>query len=398
MFAIPSPLTVTSGNLQQEVTTLSGTPSKLTIGSFNVENLAPTDPASKFSALGAQVADNLHPPDIVALMEIQDNDGARNDGVVDATTTFNLLITAIHAAGGPTYQFRSIDPVDDQDGGQPGGNIRVGFLFNPARVSFIDRPGGSPTAQTTVVSGSSGPQLSASPGRIQDANGAFSSSRKPLAGEFMFNGRHLFVIANHFNAKGGDDPLEGHRQPPVEVTLPQRLQQAGVVNAFVANIENLDKNAAIVVLGDLNDFELSETLANLKTGGALVDTVLSLPEDERYTFVFEGNSEVLDHILLSPSLAGFASPALDIVHTNSDFANQTSDHEPDIVRLTLPLRGDVDGDGDVDLADVAAIVAARRQAASGPFDPRNLNNDAVIDLRDAALAILACTRAHCAPK
>jgi len=107
---------------------------------------------------------------------------------------------------------------------------------------------------------------------------------------------------------------------------------------------------------------------------------------------------VLDHILLSPSLAGFASPALDIVHTNSDFANQTSDHEPDIVRLTLPLRGDVDGDGDVDLADVAAIVAARRQAASGPFDPRNLNNDAVIDLRDAALAILACTRAHCAPK
>ena len=398
MFAITSPLTVTSANLQQEETNLTGTPSKLTIGSFNVENLAPTDPASKFSALGAQVADNLHSPDIVALMEIQDNDGARNDGVVDATTTFNLLIGAIHAAGGPTYQFRSIDPVNDQDGGQPGGNIRVGFLFNPARVSFIDRPGGSPTAQTTVVSGSSGPQLSASPGRIQDANGAFSSSRKPLAGEFMFNGRHLFVIANHFNAKGGDDPLEGHRQPPVEVTLPQRLQQAGVVNAFVANIENLDKNAAIVVLGDLNDFEFSETLANLKTGGALVDTVLSLPEDERYTFVFEGNSEVLDHILLSPSLAGFASPALDIVHTNSDFANQTSDHEPDIVRLTLPLRGDVDGDGDVDLADVAAIVAARRQAASGPFDPRNLNNDAVIDLRDAALAILACTRAHCAPK
>jgi predicted extracellular nuclease len=396
MCAITSPATVTSANLQQEVTSLASTPSKLTIGSFNVENLAPTDPASKFSALGVQVANNLHSPDIVALMEIQDNDGATDDAVVDATTTFNMLIAAIHAAGGPTYQFRSINPVNDQDGGEPGGNIRVGFLYNPARVSFIDRPGGSPTAQTTVVSGSSGPQLSASPGRIQDANNAFAASRKPLAGEFMFNGRHLFVIANHFNSKGGDDPLEGHRQPPVEVTLPQRLQQADVVNTFVTSIESLDKNAAVVVLGDLNDFEFSDTLATLKRGGALVDTILSLPENERYTYVYEGNSEVLDHILLSPALASFAHPVLDVVHTNSEFANQTSDHEPDIVLLSLPLPGDVDGDGDVDSADVAAITAARNQAASGPFDPRNLNNDAVIDINDARLATLACTRAHCA--
>ena len=396
MFDITSPVTVTSSNLQQEVTGLAGTPSKLTISSFNVENLAPTDPAAKFAALGTQVADNLRSPDIIALMEIQDNDGATDDGVVDATTTFNMLIAAIHAAGGPTYQFRSINPVNDQDGGEPGGNIRVGFLFNPARVSFIDRAGGSSTAQTTVVSGSSGPQLSASPGRLQDANGAFSASRKPLAGEFMFNGRHLFVIANHLIAKSGDDPLEGHDQPPVEVTLPERLQQATVLNTFVASIEKLDKNAAVVVLGDLNDFEFSDPLAVLKTGGVLVDTILSLPENERYTYVFEGNSEVLDHIMLSPALVNFASPVLDIVHTNSDFANQTSDHEPDIVRLGLPMPGDVDGDGDVDSADVAAITAARNQAASGPFDPRDLNNDGVIDINDARLATLACTRAHCA--
>ena len=398
MFAITDALTVTSGNLQQEETNLAGTPAKLTIGSFNVENLAPTDAASKFSALGRQVADNLHSPDILALMEMQDNDGATDDAVVDATATFNMLIAAIHAAGGPTYRFRSINPVNDQDGGQPGGNIRVGFLFNPARLSFIDRPGGSPTAQTTVINGASSPQLSASPGRIQDANGAFSTSRKPLAGEFMFNGRHLFVIANHFNSKGGDDPLEGHRQPPVEVTLSQRIQQATVVNTFVANIENLDKNAAIVVLGDLNDFEFSSTLTTLTTGGVLVDTILSLPENERYTHVFEGNSEVLDHILLSPALARFASPVLDVVHTNSDFANQTLGHEPDIVRLRLHMPGDVDGDGDVDWADVAAIIAARGRAANGPFDPRNLNSDALIDINDVRLAALACTRAHCAQR
>jgi len=397
-FDITSPLTVTTSNLQQEVTRLAGTPSQLTVGSFNVENLAPTDPPTKFQALGMQVTNNLHSPDIVALMEIQDSDGAKNDGVVDATTTFANLIAAIQAAGGPAYQFRSIDPVDGQDGGQPGGNIRVGFLFNPARVSFVDRPGGGPTVQTSVVSGTSGPQLSASPGRIQDANGAFANSRKPLAGEFMFNGRRLFVIANHFNAKIGDDPLFGPHQPPLAATEPQRHQQAQIVNTFVSAILALNENAAVVVLGDLNDFEFSQTLDILKTSGALVDTALSLPPDQRYTFVFEGNSEVLDHILVSPALASFASPQLDIVHTNSEFAGQVSDHDPDIVRLRLPLPGDVDGDGDVDGADVIAIAiaAALHTPAHGPFDPRNLNNDAVIDLNDVRLATQACTRPRCA--
>jgi hypothetical protein len=47
---------------------------------------------------------------------------------------------------GPVYRFRQINPVDDQDGGEPGGNIRVGLLFNSARVSFIDRAGGTPPA------------------------------------------------------------------------------------------------------------------------------------------------------------------------------------------------------------------------------------------------------------
>ena len=55
------------------------------------------------------------------------------------------------------------------------------------------------------------------PGRIEPTDAAFTNSRKPLAGEFLFNGRRLFVIANHFNSKGGDDPLFGRFQPPVLV-------------------------------------------------------------------------------------------------------------------------------------------------------------------------------------
>ena len=113
----------------------------------------------------------------------------------------------------------------------------------------------------------------------------------------------------------------------------QRLQQAEVVRGFVASILALDADAKVVVLGDLNDFEFSPPVALLKTA-PLHDLVESLPEDERYTYVFEGNSQVLDHILVSGSL--MTAVEYDIVHTNAEFAAQTSDHEPEVARLYLP--------------------------------------------------------------
>ena len=309
---------------------------QLAIASFNVENLAPTDPPAKFQALATQVANNLKSPDIIGVMEMQDNNGSTNDAVVSADITFNTLISAIQTAGGPAYQYRQIDPVDDQDGGQPDGNIRVGFLFNPARVSFVDRPGGSSTAAVSVIASSGGPQLSASPGRVNPTNTAFNSSRKPLAGEFIFNGRKLFLVANHFNSKGGDQPLFGRYQPPARSSEVQRKQQATVLAGFVNDIRAADANANIVVLGDINDFEFSETLGILKAAG-LHDLVENLPAEERYTYVYEGNSQVLDHILVSDALAASAAPEYDVVHVNAEFAvTRSSDHEPEVVRLNLP--------------------------------------------------------------
>jgi hypothetical protein len=67
---------------------------------------------------------NLASPDIIAVEEVQDNDGATDDGVVAADQTIAKLAAAVRAAGGPDYSYRAIDPVNDQDGGQPGGNIR----------------------------------------------------------------------------------------------------------------------------------------------------------------------------------------------------------------------------------------------------------------------------------
>jgi hypothetical protein len=108
-----------------------------------------------------------------------------------------------------------------------------------------------------------------------------------------------------------------------------------VVHDFVASLEAADPDAEVVVLGDLNDFEFSDALGTLQAGGVLHDLISTLPQAERYTYDFEGNSQALDHILLSDSLS--ARPfAYDAVHVNAEFANQASDHDPQVVRLTLP--------------------------------------------------------------
>ncbi|MGW1025327.1 lamin tail domain-containing protein [Streptomyces sp. NPDC002577] len=326
--------TVTDGGITPEITQ-APTSGQLSTATFNVENLDPSDAQSKFDALAGAIVNNLKSPDLVALEEIQDNTGATDDGVVAADQTVTKLISAITAAGGPSYSYRQINPQNDTDGGETGGNIRQVFLFRTDRgLAFTDRSGATATTADSVVNSGGVPSLTYSPGRIDPTNSAFSSSRKPLAGEFTWNGQKLFVIANHFNSKGGDDPLFGHLQPPTRSSETQRHNQATVVKNFVDQILAVDANADVIVLGDLNDFEFSTTADILTAGGTLVDLPRTLPAAERYSYVYEGNAQVLDHILLSPGLAAKAY-SYDIVHINSEFTNQMSDHDPQVVRIPL---------------------------------------------------------------
>src|SRR5258706_1933140 len=184
---LTQPPVLRRGGLRRETTRLRGDADRLTVASFNVDNLDPGDGRRKFRLLARQVARHLRAPDIVVLQEVQDNNGTMDDGVVDASATLAMLVDAIRRAGGPPYAWRQIDPRDNEDGGEPGGNIRLAMLFNPARVHFVDRPAGA--ANEAVAGGreGSGLRLSRSPGRIAPAHPAFTRSRKPLAGEFGFN-------------------------------------------------------------------------------------------------------------------------------------------------------------------------------------------------------------------
>ncbi len=330
---------VTRGGLAP-VVAAQGSNKQLSIATYNVENLAPSDPDAKFRALAGGVVTNLAKPDIVALEEVQDNTGATDDGTVAADQTLAKLTAAIVAAGGPRYDYREIDPVDDKDGGQPGGNIRVVFLYNAARVAFVDSGSASVDRSTTgtgVVRKHGEPALTLSPGRIDPQNPVWNSSRKPLAGQFTFQGRNVYVIANHFDAKLGDQNQDGRYQYPAQSSALQRSGQAQVVHDFVRNLLAIDGRADVVVLGDLNDYQFSPALSSLKTGTSdgtgpsiLTDLITTLPADQQYTYDYEGVSEVLDHILVSSGVGGVK---YQVVHVNAEYANQTSDHDPQEVQF-----------------------------------------------------------------
>ncbi|MEM6253121.1 MAG: esterase-like activity of phytase family protein [Cyanobacteria bacterium P01_D01_bin.156] len=315
---------ITPSGLEQEVTTITGSDNDLTVASYNVLNLAAdgTDEA-QFDLLAEQIVTNLNAPDIVALQEIQDNSGVADDGTVDGTETLQALVDAIAAAGGPTYEFFDITPENNTQGGVPGGNIRNAYLYNPERV-----------------------ELDSFAAIDQDA--AFEGTRLPLVANFTFNGNLVTVVNNHLTSRFGSSPVFGGPQPFVQAGEEEREAQAQALNDFVDSIVDTNPDAKVIVLGDLNTFEFTNDLAEILPGTGdeqvltnLVDQAVA--EDDAYTFIFDGNSQVLDHMFVTDSLLEGAE--FDIVHVNNDFPRDdngalfdsivASDHEPLVAKFTL---------------------------------------------------------------
>lgn len=316
---------------------------EVSVATYNVENLGGADDQADFDALAEGFVEYVGAPDIVGLEEIQDDSGETDDGVVDAGLTLDRLVDAIADAGGPTYEWRQISPEDKQDGGVPGGNIRNAFLFDPDRARFVDVEGGDATTAVEVVEGENGAELSVSPGRISPEDEAWESSRKPLVGHFRALNRDVYVVTNHFNSKGGDEALHGVWQPPNRSSEAQRHAQAKLVRDFADELLAVDPDANLVVMGDLNDFQFSRTLDVLTGDGALANPMVDLLEpNEGYNYVFDGNSQALDHILVNGALAGRVD--YDVARINSEFHDQVSDHDPQVLwidtrRGTPPHRG-----------------------------------------------------------
>lgn len=211
-------------------TTLTSTRSceGITVGDYNVENLAPT--STNFDKRADHIVNYLGAPDLMFVQEIQDNSGPTNDGVVDANATLTTLVDAIAAVSNITYSFVEIAPVDGEDGGQPGGNIRVAYLYRPEVLSLYKPNPGDSTTATEVVSGESGPELTLNPGRLDPANPAWDATRKPLVAAWLAEGatKPFFTVNVHWSSKGGSSSLQGDLRPPVNGVVGNRLLQANV--------------------------------------------------------------------------------------------------------------------------------------------------------------------------
>ncbi|NET30841.1 MAG: endonuclease [Cyanothece sp. SIO1E1] len=302
----------------REVTALVSQDDQLTVAALNVENLDPGD-RERFAPLGQLIVENLGAPDIVVLTEIQDNDGPADSTTTAATQTYNDLIAAIETAGGPAYIAIDIAPERNIDGGQPGGNIRVGYLYQPQRVALATGTAGTATEAIAVLEG---PTLSLNPGRIEPDNSAFDRSRKPLAAEFRFNQNPVFIVGNHFASKRSNNDAK-------------RAEQATLVGDFVGQLLVKDVNAKVIVAGDLNDLNDSEPINILEASG-LTNLSDLLEESDRYTYEFRNRLQQLDYILVSQDLADDANAEFDIVHVNVNQPNALSDHDPVLARFTLP--------------------------------------------------------------
>ncbi|WP_240810123.1 endonuclease/exonuclease/phosphatase [Actinomadura sp. WMMA1423] len=340
-----------AGGLARE-TTRAQRPGELAVATAGLDGLNPDAPAARFDAAARDIVDGLRSPDLVAVSGLGDNSGADDDGTVADDQSVAQLITAISAAGGPAYDWRSVDPRDNADGGRKGANDRVGFLFRTDRgLAFVDRPSLSepvpdepparPDPAVTPVravprGGTAG--LTLSPGRISPGDAAWAGTRKPVAGELTWRGNRIIVVVNQWFPRTGDDqPLFGRRQPPEQPTQWRRDAQARVVAGFVNSVRKVDARARVIVAGDLGDRAESAPVRTLAAGAGLTDLPAELPARDRYTAITGGNAEDLDHILLSPSLRR-ARHEFDIVHRNAEFADRASDRDPTVVRFA-PARG-----------------------------------------------------------
>ena len=144
----------------------------------------------------------------------------------------------------------------------------------------------------------------------------------------------LRVIDNHWKSKSGDEA----------VNVPRRRGQAAFVAGLAQAWLDQDPAGAVVVLGDLNDYLGSEPVETLRTGTEpdLEQAYDWLPRLARYSYIYDGASQALDHILFSANLLDTLA-AVNIVRVSADFAMpavddpesylHTSDHDPVMVHF-----------------------------------------------------------------
>ncbi|MCR6478592.1 ExeM/NucH family extracellular endonuclease [Variovorax sp. ZS18.2.2] len=257
--------------------------------------------------------------DVLGLMEIQNTDVATDD-----------LLAALNAKVGAGTYAAVHSGVFGTDA------IKVDILYKPAKVQRVGNavlPTGTDLTDYTAASG-----------------------RPPLAQRFSAvgnNGGFWFVV-NHFKSKGSC-PSTGDIDQGQGCFNLARIQQAKALNSFVAKLKLMgapQTEADVLMMGDFNSYLLEDPTKELEAVGN--ESLLKrMPANDRYTYVFGGETGALDHSYASDSLKTQVS-GVSVWHINSDEPTaldyntdfttddryaptpfRASDHDPVLVGLTL---------------------------------------------------------------
>ena len=154
-----------------------------------------------------------------------------------ANKTLSALASEIKSQNGPSYSFVEIDPINNRDGGQPGGNIRVAYLYDDSVIQLHNL---NPGTNKVAIDIQSDGELTYNPGLIDPENDAWDSTRKPLVAAWeTIDGENTFITVNvHLTSKLGSTSLQGDARPPVNGGVEKRISQAQIIAvSFFSNYE-----------------------------------------------------------------------------------------------------------------------------------------------------------------
>lgn len=308
----PAPQPVVSGNISAIPVPVADA-DEFTVGSFNMERFFDTtnDPGTSDVVLTTTAFNNrlnkaslairniMRTPDIIGIEEMENlttlqavADKVNNDAVAAAQPN-------------PNYQAFLVE-------GNDIGGIDVGFLVKAARVTAIDvTQFGKDTMYTEPGGGMA--LLNDRPSLVLRATITDTSSPKHGALPTFA----VTVIVNHLRSLSGvDDPADGNR-----VRTKRRAQAEFLANLIQAR-QVADPTERVVSVGDYNAFRFNDgygdsigTILGNPTPASevvlassdlvnpnLIDLLDTLPSDQRYSFTFDGNAQVLDHELVNASL------------------------------------------------------------------------------------------------
>ena len=321
-----------SGGLARETTSVPRD-NELSVATFNVENLDPADVAT-IPRLAALVADNLRAPDLIGIEEMQDNNGETNNGNTDASLSGRRSSTRSWLPAGRGTSTGRSTRQNNADGGAPGGNIRVGFLFRSDRgLRFVDRlaatrrrrpPSSAHAARPASRSARAASIPQTRPGRRAQA----------LGRRVRVEGQRLSRLSTTSAPRAATTRCSVACSRRSARPRSQRHQQAAVGQ----RLRRPDPGGGptgptSIVLGDINDFEFSETMRILE-GDVLTSLLDTLPKARAVLVRVRGQ---LAGARPDPGLTDAlpSSARFDVVHVNAEFADQASDHDPSVARLEL---------------------------------------------------------------